>query len=269
MSRPKKRTRLATTSQNALSLQSLHTTLDSLSEPSYKVWHESYMRGVTPARGVKMAGIRRAVREWCDAGSFATSTRPEQLQIALSLFRGKYTEDKLSGILILAEFLSSAVSAEDLPGIATLFEDELIADWNICDWLAVKALSKVVSPCIVDAEAQERAIGIFEGWVRSKYVWQARAGLLAQLNLACNASDRERIAALCQTILQREERFAKTAVGWMLAECDKHDRDYVAAFIAQHIEKFDLESLKKATKRFPASKQKNLIKEFRATCRPR
>jgi 3-methyladenine DNA glycosylase AlkD len=47
-----------------------------------------------------------------------------------------------------------------------------------------------------------------------------------------------------------DERFAKTAVGWILREISKHGEPWVRKEIADNIKDFSTESLKNATKYF-------------------
>ena len=54
----------------------------------------------------------------------------------------------------------------------------------------------------------------------------------------------------CQVLIRREERFAKTAVGWILRDISKHDEQFVRRVVEENIQHFSRESLKNATKYF-------------------
>lgn len=57
--------------------------------------------------------------------------------------------------------------------------------------------------------------------------------------------------ASCQTLIRREERFAKTAVGWILREISKHDLSFVNGVIEEELAHFTVESLRNASKYLP------------------
>jgi 3-methyladenine DNA glycosylase AlkD len=58
------------------------------------------------------------------------------------------------------------------------------------------------------------------------------------------------IEAASATLIRREERFAKSAVGWILRDISKHNPGFVRAFMENHVKHFSLESLRNATKYF-------------------
>jgi len=62
------------------------------------------------------------------------------------------SEDKLAGILILAEHLLVEVGVEDLPAFRALLSDRHLGDWSSCDWFCVK----VLGPMLVRSPERER-----------------------------------------------------------------------------------------------------------------
>ena len=79
-------------------------------------------------------------------------------------------------------------------------------------------------------------------------MWQARASLVAFVPVAENTDYYPLIERSCQVVTRREERFAKTAVGWILRDVSKHDRAFVERVINENIGHLSRESLKNATK---------------------
>ena len=80
-----------------------------------RAWWERYLTGAVPFRGVPMAGIRAAVRGvWAE--QVADVPVGEQLEVAFGLFAEPYCEDKLAGVLALAELLLDDLSLDDVPG---------------------------------------------------------------------------------------------------------------------------------------------------------
>ena len=54
----------------------------------------------------------------------------------------------------------------------------------------------------------------------------------------------------CQVLIRREERFAKTAVGWVLRDISKYDPAFVMRVVEENLVHFSTESLRNALKYF-------------------
>jgi 3-methyladenine DNA glycosylase AlkD len=67
-----------------------------------------------------------------------------------------------------------------------------------------------------------------------------------------------------ERLLRRDERFAKTAVGWILREISKYDSAKVTAFVGEHLLYFSVESLRNALKYSPELKRQQFLKSMKA-----
>jgi 3-methyladenine DNA glycosylase AlkD len=56
-------------------------------------------------------------------------------------------------------------------------------------------------------------------------------------------------------LIRREERFAKTAVGWVLREYSKHDPDFVLSFLSRHVRYTSAELKRNALKYYRQNKR--------------
>lgn len=217
------------------------------SDPKAKEWWEGYVKESAPFFGVKMGNVRAIMHHWYGEVVVKVLDYEQQLDLALALFQGDYTEEKLAGTLFLQEILLpiDAVRCErDLDRFAELFIQGYIYDWNVCDWFCVKVLGPIVKK-----EGERCAIGISE-WKSAENLWQARASLVAFVPVAENAGYYGLIENSCQVVIRRQERFAKTAVGWILRDISKHDPMFVKNAVTENIAHFSIESLKNATKYF-------------------
>ena len=86
---------------------------------------------------------------------------------------------------------------------------------------------------------------------------------MAFVYLADNPLYYPEIELSCQVLLQRPERFAKTAVGWILRELSQHDAPFVRRVIETNIQHFSAESLKNATKYLAKDEQKRYRELFK------
>jgi 3-methyladenine DNA glycosylase AlkD len=231
----------------------LQQSLAAHANPKSKAWWERYVKGSAPFLGVKMAAIRSIVHQWHEDHVGGDLDLNRQLDLALALFEGEYTEEKLAGTLFLQEILLPADAiqcARDLDRFAELFSEGRIHDWNVCDWFCVKVLGPLIEqegfPC-----AERIAI-----WRDAANLWQARASLVAFVPVADVVDCYPLIERSCQVVIQRPERFAKTAVGWILREISKHDTHFVRRVLDEQIQHFTSESLKNAVKYLSAKERK-------------
>jgi 3-methyladenine DNA glycosylase AlkD len=241
---------------------SLHKLLVEKADPKTSDWWESYVKNSAPFLGVKMADIRAAVHQWHQEQIAGNLTSAEQRDLALALFSGQYSEEKLAGTLFLQEILLPADTVNckhDLERFAILFSDGLIYDWNICDWFSIKVLGTLIkmfsTPCAKT----------ISGWHKAENLWQARASLVAFVPVAEMKAYYPLIEVSCHQIIRRDERFAKTSVGWILRDISKHDQDLVERIIEQNIDHFSVESLKNATKYFNQQDKNLYMKMLRDT----
>jgi 3-methyladenine DNA glycosylase AlkD len=229
-------------------VEDLARRLEAAADDRTREWWERYLKGAVPFRGVPMAGIRTAVRElWTDERVQALP-RDRQIGLALRLFAEPYCEDKLAGVLALAEHLLDDLGLGDVPRLAAPFEDGHIADWNTCDWYCVK----VLGPLVERAPDRRAAAEAIAGWRAATGLWQRRAAAVAFVNLAPRGDALfpgfvERVRSVCAANVRDPARFSQTGVGWVLRQLSRADPDAVAAFVRGHRADMSREALRSAT----------------------
>lgn len=195
-----------------------------------------------------MAEVREALEEWRVAENLSvTHDERAMKRLAMGLFAGPATEDKLAGTLLLAGMLGGGLVLGDLPKLAELYESGGINDWNVCDWFALK----VISPLVVENGAA--GVAAVSRWAASDIlnVWRARTGLVGLLGVIGGAEAAQHYGCICEAargLIRRDERFAKTAVGWVLREVAKKDRTFVMEFVDDELANFSAESLRNVLK---------------------
>jgi 3-methyladenine DNA glycosylase AlkD len=171
-----------------------------------------------------MADVRRIVHDWWPPDG--------DLELACRLIEEPLTEDKLAGILALAEILETG----DLDRFARLFQEGHIHDWGVCDWFCVKVLGPLVQR---EHEPLPLARAI-AAWSDSGPLWQRRASVVAFVNLAPRPEEHfpgfvELVLATCETITRAgKERFVQTGAGWVLRELRRASPDAVDAWLGRH-----------------------------------
>jgi 3-methyladenine DNA glycosylase AlkD len=241
-------------------VKALHQRLDALATDKSRDFWERYMKGVIPFRGVPMAAIRKAVHAWWNDDGPAALMVPDRKALALVLFEGSFGEDKLAGTLALHELLLHDLTPHDLSSLAALFDRELIADWNSCDWFCVKVLGNLVAR---DLPARSTAHEI-ASWCHAQTLWQRRAANVAFVNLAKQGeANFDGFTSLmldtCSRNLRCDERFAQTGVGWLLRELAETETTRVLAFTEAHLSAMSREAVRSVTERMPKNVQAQLL----------
>ena len=212
-----------------------------------KAWWENYVKQSAPFLGLKMADVRAIVHQWYRDYVQGNLPPAQQVDLALKLFSGEFTEEKLAGTLFLQEILLPGGALQcttHLSRFAGLYTENYIYDWNVCDWFCVKLLGDLIT-----REGSECACRI-AAWQSADNLWQARSSLVAFVPVAARSDYYGLIGGACRTVIKRTERFAKTAVGWILRDISKYDEAFVHKIVRENLANFSTESLKNATKYF-------------------
>jgi 3-methyladenine DNA glycosylase AlkD len=234
--------------------------LSSAADPKIKEWWDRYLRQTIEFRGTKMADTRRGVRAVLEAEGL-DGAAPMTKELGFALLGETMAEDKLAGILILAEWVLPAGDlncSSDLDRLGDQFDAGHIGDWNTCDWLCVKVLGPMVAargaPCA-------RAIA---GWATDPGLWRSRAGVVSFVNLLTDASEpipglHEIVLDACAVNVRRTERFAQTGVGWTIRELSRAAPDLAAAFVAGNLGFMSREAIRAATAKLPPGVRTDLL----------
>ena len=239
----------------------LQELLNCRADPRTRTWWESYLKGVIPFRGVRMAEIRALLHGWIRDNGIGELAAGKQRDLALQLIRQTCAEDKLAGILFLQEVLipSSHIHyRRDIARFGRLFSEGHIFDWNTCDWFCVKVLGPLADR---DGEPCARAIA---RWKNSRSLWQRRAAGVAFVNLAARGDHffpgfTQMLLQVCERTVQCPERFAQTGTGWVLRELSVAEPQVVAGFVETNLPRFSREGLRYAVEKYPAPARKRLL----------
>jgi len=240
-----------------ISKEKLQIQLAKLADKKKKIWWENYVKHNTIFRGVGIPLIRAELKNWYQLEKIDTLSLEKQLDLALSFFAEKYTEDKLVGILFLQIYLYDKFDYKLLLSrFESIFNKKYIFDWNVCDWLCIRVLGAMIDihgmPCAKEISK----------WNLAKNLWQARCSVVAFANLAKKNQYTSLLLESNKKLIMRKERFAKTAVGWILRELSKVNEQIVINFIKTNKEHFSKESFENSIKYFKANKKQKIREIF-------
>jgi len=228
-------------------------TMDAEASEKTKLWWERYMKGVIPFRGVGIPKNRELLGIWRKENGLDKWSLEKQLDLALAFFKESMAEDKLAGILYLQNFLCDKLSWKSVfIRYEELYAEKLIFDWNVCDWFCVRVLGATLK------NNGKKCAAHLTLWKDAEYLWQARSSVVPFVNVATEQKYYPLIQDVCTTLIRRDERFAKTSVGWVLRDISKHDERFVKTFVQNNMTHFSNESMNNAMKYF----DKNIKSEY-------
>lgn len=206
-------------------------------------WWNRYLKGEIPFLGVGIPEIRKLLLELNRAERLEEQAMNQQVGIVNGLMRSGLAEEKLAAILYIQLFwLGKKKNSFLLSLISDWFDERYIFDWNTTDWLCVKVLTPMI-----DSGDQE-LINHLRRWNRDPFLWKARASLVPFAGTVNITEYKAVIRRFSEILIRREERFAKTAVGWVMREFSKHDTEFVLSFLSKHVKHTTAEVKRNALK---------------------
>jgi len=225
---------------------------------SKKVWWEKYMKNEISFRGVGLPQIRKLLKEWYIKKDLQNEDLEDQIILAREFISQTIAEDKLAGILLLQEFVIGKLNCEKLVcNVEDLFNRNYIFDRNTCDWLCVKILTPVVE------KGRLVCVQQITNWRKSSNLWKARASAVSFAQ-AYNIHDHlDFVNEKNKTLIRREERFAKTAVAWVLREVSRLNPKYTLKFVNQNLPLFTRETILNSLKYYEPDIKKDYLKQLK------
>jgi 3-methyladenine DNA glycosylase AlkD len=198
--------------------------------PQKAEWWNHYMKGEIRFVGTSVPEIRKLLMELNSRIGLDQLPMNQQVGVVNGLMRSDFAEYKLAAILYVQLFwLREQKNSFLLSMISDWFTDRLIYDWKTTDCLSVKVLTPLVD------SGDEHVIWTLKNWNCDPYLWKARASLVPFALSNHIRRHRKIIERSSDFLIRREERFAKTAVGWVMREYSKVDEEFVLEFLSRHV----------------------------------
>lgn len=239
--------------QNDRLKEKLKSQINNYADEERKKWFENYIKHNTKYRGVEIPTVRNELKTWYKQEEIGKFPLEEQLDLALSFFEEEYAEDKLAGILFFQLYLYDKFDYKKLlVKFESIFDNGYVYDWSVCDWFCTRVLRQMIKTY------GDKCAEAITAWNSAENVWQARCSIVSFTTLTKDDRYTAMILESCDKLIRREERFAKTAVGWILREISKTQKQVVVDFIEEYRIYFSRESHENAIKYFEKDEKKNL-----------
>ena len=187
--------------------------------------------------GIRVPTIRKCVREY----------RAISLEDTLKLLKSSFHEARLLALLILVAKYSSTNGSTEQDAIyrSYLNHTKFINNWDLVDCSA---------EYIVGAHLFFKDRKPIYRLVRSRNLWERRIGVMSTFHFI-KREDFSETLAIAELLLYDKEDLIHKAVGWMLREVGKRNRNVEEKFLAKHYKEMPRTMLRYAIEKLPESER--------------
>lgn len=193
--------------------------------------------------GINMPSLHRLVKD-----------SPELSDKALEeLLASPYHEIRMLGALSILRRYQRAKSEKEKTRAVNYYlaHYQSLNNWDLVDM----TVSKLWGDYLISHP--EKRTKLYT-WTRSKNMWQRRMAIVATASLI-RANDLDDALALSKLLLEDKEDLIHKAVGWMLREVGKKDKEVLIKFINEHGVKMPRTTLRYAIEHFKESDRKKFL----------
>lgn len=182
----------------------------------------------------------------------AKKHREESLETVKELMRSEFHECRLCGLLILVERFKKS-DEKDRKEIYEFYlsQTERINNWDLVDLSA----SYIVGEYLKD-KSREPLYRLSE----SELLWEQRIAVVSTYAFIKN-SDFTDIYALAEKLLTHEHDLMRKAIGWMLREAGKRNKDLLVTFLEKYCLVMPRTMLRYAIEKFPEEERKYYMRK--------
>lgn len=190
----------------------------------------NYLKGEIRFLGISIPEIREFLLDRNEVYGLDQLPMNQQVSMVNGLMRSHFAEHKLTAILYVQLFwLENHKRSFLLNLFADWFDQRYIFDWNTTDWLSTRLITPLLD------SGDEKVLWELKKWNRDPYLWKARASLVPFAHAKHLKDHARTVEQFADILIRREERFAKTAVGWVLREYSRLDEEFVLDFLSRHV----------------------------------
>lgn len=187
--------------------------------------------------------LTRSIAKTCKA------TPLPELQI---LLESEYHEARLCALLIVMEQFKKAPEKErEMLYAFYLRNARRINNWDLVD---------VTCPHIVGAWLLDKDRSILYELAASENLWEQRIAMVSTVTFIRNREYTDTLA-LAERLMTHRHDLMHKAVGWMLREVGKKDRDTLSDFLERHATQLPRTALRYAIEHYPEEQRQYFLKK--------
>jgi 3-methyladenine DNA glycosylase AlkD len=172
-------------------------------------------------------------------------------QETITLLHSPYHEDRLCALLMFVKKIKTADDKlKQMIYEAYLLNTRYINNWDLVD----SSAEHIVGYFLFD-----KSRAPLYALVKSPILWERRIAILSTFHYIKKSSFEDALNIIEQLLNDKEDLIHK-AIGWMLREIGKKDRQVEEQFLKSHYKKLPRTSLRYAIERFPEELRKNYLR---------
>jgi 3-methyladenine DNA glycosylase AlkD len=192
--------------------------------------------------GIKVPATREIVKKFKEA-------HLKDVQILLD---SKVHEHRLAGLLILVEKFKKGENKKEIYNFY-LKNTKNINNWDLVDLTA----PNIVGSFLLENKKERK---ILYSLVKSKNLWERRIAILSTFTLLRN-KEYEDVLKISEILLKDEHDLIHKAVGWMLRELGKRDKDVEIEFLEKYYKTMPRTMLRYAIEKFDIKEKEYFMKK--------
>jgi 3-methyladenine DNA glycosylase AlkD len=231
-----------------MDLAQIRSELRSLADPDTATFLARYFRTGHGeyGEGDRFLGIRVPPLR-----SIARRARDVPVPDALELLRSRWHEERLLALLILVErYRRGAPGEREEIHRAYLAHRRHVDNWDLVDASA---------PHLVGAHVHPDDLGTLEQLAGAASVWERRIAMLATLHWI-RRHEFAPALAIANRLVDDDHDLIHKAVGWMLREIGKRDREVEERFLRTHFRTMPRTMLRYAIEHFPPAQREAYLR---------
>ena len=191
--------------------------------------------------GIRMPVIRATIKLFKEA----------DLATAQSLLKSQYHEIRIFALLLMVTLFKKS-SFDEQANIYKVYlaNTQYINNWDLVDCSAHYIVGQhLLNEGLIDNDLFTKGQGTLHKLVKSDSLWERRIAVLASFQFI-RAHEFKLSLNIYEALLEDPEDLIHKAVGWMLRELGKRDRELLEAFLKKHISHMPRTMLRYAIEKF-------------------
>jgi 3-methyladenine DNA glycosylase AlkD len=223
--------------------------LSRLADSKRAISSQRFFKSPVPLHGIPAPELRKI------ASALIRRLRPGwSCSLADALIQVQELEAKAVGLLVLAAW------QDELP-VSLLPRLKSWLSWHCGNWATVDLLAPDILGPLLDAHPE--LIAEVEEWTDSPSLWVRRAAAVAFVKHARQGKHLAIAYRVARQLLPDEEDLIHKAVGWLLRECGRTDRERLERFLRQYGPLMARTTVRYALEHFPKARRRHLLEATR------
>jgi len=178
----------------------------------------------------------------------------EAVEFCEVMLEDKYMESRGTGFQVVGLFVDEA--APDLLPLIRKWLEDSCGNWGLVDNLAPSVLSPLL-------REYPELVGEVKEWTSSSNQWVRLGAAVGFVSLVDDEILRDAAYEVATELLDDKEDLIHKAVGWLLREAGKVDRDRLEAYLLDQGPRLPRTTLRYAIEKFPKEDRKRLLEATR------